>query len=101
MRIMLAVGLALGLSGCVGADAPSNYQSYFGVRVDSSPQLQQRFDRASRYCQREAPRRGTTDVASVSYLLAMRSCLARHNFIDRGAYAYPASGVGIYYFQEP
>jgi hypothetical protein len=101
MKIALAVGMALGLSGCVGADSPSNYQSYFGVPVSSSPQLQQKFDRANRYCQREVPRRGTTDVASVSYLLAMRNCLARHNFIDRGAHAYPAFGIGFYYFEEP
>jgi hypothetical protein len=98
---MLAVGIALGLSGCVGADAPSNYQSYFGVRVDSSPQLQQRFDRASGFCQREARRRGSTDIASASYVITLRSCLARHNFIDRGAYAYPALGARFYYLEEP
>ncbi|PZM07674.1 hypothetical protein [Rhizobium tubonense] len=100
MRILLAVGMALGLSGCVAAGAPSNYQSYFGVPVDSSPQLQKRFDHARAYCEREAPRRGTTDSPSVSYLLAMRSCLARHNFIDRGGDAYLATDLGSSAFLE-
>jgi hypothetical protein len=92
MKCLAALAVALSL-GCISAaEAPSNYQTYSGIRVDSDPILVQRYDRALSYCQPEAMSyRGSPDTHSMIYNVALRSCLSRHNFIDRGLYAYPAN----------
>ena len=95
MRILWAVGVALSL-GCISAgEAPWQYQTYSGVRVDSDPAITARFDRAMYYCRPEAAsyNRGSPDPFDLVYVAALRQCLYRHNFVDRGAYAYPASAV--------
>ncbi|MGO4563606.1 hypothetical protein AB4Z52_00840 [Rhizobium sp. 2YAF20] len=101
MRILLTVGMTLALSGCVAAGDPSIYQAYSGVPVTSSPELQRRFEHARRYCESEAFRKGAIDSKSVAYLITMRKCLARYNFIDRGADAYPLTGIGFRFYDEP
>ncbi|MET3854702.1 MULTISPECIES: hypothetical protein [unclassified Rhizobium] len=94
MRYLAAIGVALSL-GCISAaEAPSNYQTYSGIRVDSDPVLLARYDRALSYCQPEAmSHRGSPDTHSMIYNVALRNCLYRRSFVDRGYYAYPANQV--------
>ncbi|NLS06789.1 hypothetical protein HGP14_26115 [Rhizobium sp. P32RR-XVIII] len=93
MRYLAALGVALSL-GCISAaESPSNYETYFGqVRVDSDPVVLAHYNRALPYCQYEASSwwRGSPYPYSLYYNAALRSCLSRRGFIDRGAYAYPA-----------
>ncbi|MDL2399302.1 hypothetical protein [Rhizobium mayense] len=93
MRMMLALGAVLSLACVSAGEAPSNYQSYHGIRVDSDPVLLAKYDRALRYCEPEAYSwyRGSPDPNSTMYILALRDCLYRHSFVDRGAYAYPTT----------
>lgn len=96
MRMMLAFGALLSLACVSAGEAPSNYQSYYGgVRADSDPVLLERYDRALNRCVPEAYswRRGAPDPNSTLYMLALRNCLYRHSFVDRGAYAYPTNAV--------
>jgi hypothetical protein len=94
MRYLAVFGVALSL-GCISAaEAPSNYQTYTGVRVDSDPVLLARYDRALSYCERESVSwRGSPDTRSLRYNTALRNCLYRRSFVDRGYYAYPATQV--------
>lgn len=100
MKIMLGLGLAMSLACISAADSPGEYQYYFGGRVDASPTLAAQFDKASYRCGLEAsdPDRGSADPHSYLYLLAMRNCLARHNFIDRGSYAALPITLGLDHF---
>jgi hypothetical protein len=100
MKILLGLGLALSL-GCISAaESPGDYQYYFGGRVDADPVLASRFDRAVQRCEPEAsdPYRGSPDRHSYIHLLAMRNCLARYNFIDRGSYAALPITLGLDHF---
>ncbi|PDT01939.1 hypothetical protein CO666_22735 [Rhizobium chutanense] len=102
MRLMAVVGVTLGL-GCISAaESPSNYQSYSGVRVDTDPVLLARYDKALRWCGPEAGswQRGSQDSRSLRYNAALRSCLSRHSFIDRGVYAYPIPEVYFEHFLD-
>ena len=100
MKIMLGLGLAMSLACISAADSPSEYQYYFGGRVDSSPVLSAQFDKAARYCSVEASdaNRGSSEPGSYLNLIAMRNCLARHNFIDRGSYAALPITLGLDHF---
>ena len=101
MRYLAAIGVALSL-GCISAaEAPSNYQTYTGVRVVSDPVLLSRYDRALSYCQPEAMSyRGSPDTHSMIYNVALRSCLYRHSFVDRGSFAYPATRIFDHVFDR-
>lgn len=88
---------------CVSAAAsPSDYQTYFGAPVDSSPIILAQFDKAANHCEAEAslPGRGSPDVESYPHIIAVRGCLARYNFIDRGAYAYLPIVLGLDHFLD-
>ena len=93
MRMMLALGAMLSLACVSAGEAPSNYQSYQGIRADSDPVLLAKYNRALRYCEPEAYSwyRGSPDPNSSMYILALRDCLYRHSFVDRGSYAYPTT----------
>ncbi len=90
---MLALGAMLSLACVSAGEAPSNYQSYHGIRADSDPVILARYDRALQHCQPEAYswQRGSPDPNSSMYILALRSCLYRYSFVDRGAFAYPTT----------
>ncbi|MBB6483816.1 hypothetical protein [Rhizobium lusitanum] len=96
MKMMLALGAILSLACVSAGEAPSNYQSYHGgIRVDSDPVLLAKYGRALNYCEPEAYswRRGSPDPESTLYTLALRNCLYRQGFLDRGLYAYPLTAV--------
>ncbi len=100
MKIMLGLGLALSLACVSAAASPGEYQYYFGGPVDQTPTLATKFDRASDYCAVEAsrPDRGSSDVHSYIHTVAMRNCLARYNFIDRGVYSALPITLGLDHF---
>lgn len=54
MRMMLALGAILSLACVSAGEAPSNYQTYHGVRVDSDPVLLAKYNKALNYCEPEA-----------------------------------------------
>jgi len=102
MRLRAAIGLAFSL-GCISAaESPSNYQSYSGVRVDTDPVLGARYDKALQRCVPEASswQRGSPDPQSLQYNTALRNCLYRHSFVDRGVYAYPIPKVYFDHFLD-
>jgi hypothetical protein len=83
---------------CVSAAAsPSDYQTYFGTPVDASPTILAQFDKAAAHCDAEASRPGRSAPAeqTYAYTTAVRTCLARFNFIDRGSYAYLPIVLGL------
>jgi hypothetical protein len=96
---MAALGIAASLACISAAEAPSQWQTYSGVRIDSDPTLRARFDRTYRYCEPEAVHRGSPDANSLLHVTALRSCMYRYGIIDRGAYAYPANDL-FYHFLD-
>jgi hypothetical protein len=100
MKIILGLGLAMSLACISAAESPSEYQYYFGGRVDQDPVLAAHFDKAARRCAPEAsdPDRGSADPHSYLHIVAMRNCLARYNFIDRGSYAALPITLGLDHF---
>ena len=97
MRIIAALGAVVSLACVSAAASPSNYQTYFGTRVDASPTILAQFDQAASHCDAEAsmPGRNTPAAQSYSYEVAVRNCMARFNFIDRGSYAYLPIVLGL------
>lgn len=95
MKAISLIGAVLSLACISAAEAPSNYQTYHGFRVAGDPAFEPQFNRALRYCMPEAAswQRGSPDTRSLLYIAALRGCLYRHNFVDRGAYAYPATAI--------
>jgi hypothetical protein len=95
MKIKLALGLAFSLACISAAESPSNYQTYKGFRLENDPVLLAAYDSALRRCvpEAETPPRGTPEVTSLHYNAALRACLYRHGFVDRGISAYPATLV--------
>ncbi|OWW04534.1 hypothetical protein ATY81_00630 [Rhizobium sp. R72] len=91
MRISVAVGVAASLLAVSAAEAPGQWQTFHGVRMDSDPLLLARFDRAYRYCEPEAVYRGSPYPTNPWHVTALRSCMYRLGIVDRGAYAYPAN----------
>ncbi|MBW9053540.1 hypothetical protein [Rhizobium mesosinicum] len=92
MRYFACIGVVLSLACVSAAEAPSNYQVYGGVRVDSDPVLLHKYDHALGRCEPEAMgKRGSPDTHGLIYNAALRGCLYRYGFTDRGAYAYPAN----------
>ena len=101
MRYFACIGVVLSLACVSAAEAPSNYQVYGGVRVDSDPVLLRKYDHALRRCQPEAlGYRGSPDTTSLIYNAALRGCLYRYSFIDRGSYAYPATLIFDHFFDR-
>lgn len=95
MKIVTAIGLALSLACISAAEPASNYQTYHGFRVAGDPAFEPQFNRALYHCMPEAAswQRGSPDTRSLLYIAALRGCLYRHNFVDRGAFAYPATAI--------
>ncbi len=102
MKIKLALGIALSLACISAAEAPSNYRTYSGFPVESDPYLVTRFEHALNNCVPEAqtPPRGTPYTASLHYNTALRACLYRQGYVDRGYSAYPANLVFDHLFDR-
>lgn len=103
MRMMLALGAILSLACVSAGEAPSNYQTYHGgVRADSDPVLLANYGKVLNYCEPEAYswQRGSPDANSTLYWLALRDCLYRHGFVDRGAYAYPTTAISRHILEQ-
>lgn len=81
---------------CISAaEAPANYRTYGGGAIESDPLLLSAYDAALRKCVPEAlaAPRGNPEPASLHYNAALRACLYRQGFFDRGSFAYPATLV--------
>ncbi len=95
MKIKLALGLTLSLACISAAESPSNYRSFGGQSVEDDPVLLSVYSRAVDTCAWEAqtPPRGTPRTDSLHYNAALRACLYRQGFLDRGIHAYPATQI--------
>jgi hypothetical protein len=93
MNLKYVAAAVLGLACVSAAEAPENYSIYAGPTVVSDPVILDIYDRALVKCTAEAstPTRGTEFTTSLYYNAALRACLSRRGFIDRGAYAYPTN----------
>jgi hypothetical protein len=91
MRIRVALGIAASLAFISAAEAPQQWQTYGGVRVDSDQRLLTRYYQTYRHCAPEAVRRGSSDPNSLLYVTALRGCMYRYGITDRGAYSYTAN----------
>jgi len=91
MRVSVALGIVASLLAISAAEAPAEWQSFHGVRMDSDRVLLARFERAYRYCEPEANYRGSPYPANPWHVTALRSCMYRLGILDRGAYSYPAN----------
>jgi hypothetical protein len=102
MRMLVATGALLSLLCISAVNAPSNYQSYGGYPVFSDPALRSHFERAYGYCDREASWRYPRVDNSVNpmFTLAVKACLYRHSFVDRGVYSYPANQIFLHFFDR-
>jgi hypothetical protein len=102
MKLIMSAGIVLSLACISAAEAPSNYQTYDGVRVDSDPVLLNQYNRVLGYCDAEAsmPERGSPDHRSIWHILALRNCLYRHNIVDRGHESYPANAIWDHFFEQ-
>lgn len=95
MNIKYVAAAILGLACVSAAEAPQNYRVYAGPDVTSDPVILQVYDHAVANCTYEAstPQRGTLDATPYIYNAALRACLSRHGFSDRGSNAYPTNSV--------
>ncbi|NTF07267.1 hypothetical protein G6L37_14055 [Agrobacterium rubi] len=95
MNIKYVAAAILGLACVSAAESPQNYSVYAGPDVTSDPILVQVYDRALATCTAEAstPPRGTGYNTSLYYNAALRACLSRHGFVDRGQNAYPTNSL--------
>ncbi|WP_320202343.1 hypothetical protein [Agrobacterium rosae] len=95
MNIKYIAAAILGLACVSAAEAPQNYRVYAGPDVTSDPIILEVYDRALANCTYEAstPTRGTVYTASYIYNAALRACLSRHGFSDRGSNAYPTNSL--------
>jgi hypothetical protein len=93
MRFTAPAAIILSLAFISAAEAPSNFRTYGGSRIESDPILAAAYDNALSRCVPEAmtPPRGTPEVSSLHYNAALRSCLYRQGYVDRGTWAYPAT----------
>lgn len=101
---MIKTGLALALSlACISAaEAPANYRTYGGARIEENSVLLAHYDRAVQKCSAEAstPPRGNLDPTTLHYNAALRACLYRQGYFDRGAYSYPATLIFDHFFDR-
>jgi hypothetical protein len=95
MKAKLPFGLALSLACISAAEAPANYQTYSGLRIEGNVTVQASYRSALRTCIPEAatPPQGDPNSHSLRYNAALRACLYRYGFIDRGQHAYPANMI--------
>lgn len=95
MTIKYVAAAILGLACISAAEAPQNYRLYSGPDVTSDPVILSVYDRALDKCTVEAstPPRGTVYHASYYYNAALRACLYRQGFVDRGADAFPTNSL--------
>lgn len=95
MNIRYVAAAILGLACVSAAESPRNYSVYGGPDVESDPVLLDVYDKAVMTCSHEAsiPPRGTPYTASYYYNAALRACLSRHGFTDKGAFAYPSNSL--------
>ncbi|RWX75630.1 hypothetical protein EPK99_18210 [Neorhizobium lilium] len=102
MKLKLMIGAALSLACISAAEAPSNYRTYGGSSLDRDPVLLSAYDNALSRCVPEAmtPPRGTPHTNSLHYNAALRSCLYRQGYVDRGVSAYPATLVFDNFFDR-
>jgi hypothetical protein len=93
MKVKLALGLALSLACISAAESPSNFQTISGGPVEGDSIALAAYDNALARCLPEAqtPPLGSQQATSLRYNAALRACLYRQGFIDRGAHAYPAT----------
>lgn len=91
MRYFCVAALSLALVSA--AESPANYRVYGGQDVQSDPLIIETYNRVLAKCIPEAgtPPRGNANTQTLHYNAALRGCLYRHGFIDRGAYAYPTN----------
>ena len=91
MNFKYIAAALLGLACVSAAEAPQNYRVYAGPDVTSDPIILDIFDRAVMKCTAEAstPPRGAAYTTSTYHTVAVRACLSRQGFVDRGGYAYP------------
>lgn len=99
MRSLASIGALASLTLISAAESPGNYESFGAIRADSTPAITRHYDAALARCRPEAltPPRGTTETASLRYSAALRACLYRQGYIDRGSSAYPATLVFDYF----
>ena len=102
MKTIAMFGALLSMATVSAAASPTEYRTYFGSPVDASPVIQGRFDMAADHCEAEAssPARGSPDLGSYAHIVAVRGCLARYNFIDRGAYSTLPIVLGLDHFLD-
>jgi hypothetical protein len=102
MRMLVATGVLLSLACISAVNAPSNYQTYGGIRVDSDPVIVNHYQRTAGYCDQEAAWRypRVADSVDPMYTLAFKACLYRHNYVDRGAFSYPANQIFLHFFDR-
>ncbi|TDK38764.1 hypothetical protein E2F50_01015 [Rhizobium deserti] len=95
MKAKVVVGMALSLACISAAESPSNYQTYSGLRIAGDPVIEARYHSALRTCIPESatPPHGDLNNHSLRYNAALRACLYRYGFVDRGQYAYPANVI--------
>lgn len=96
------IGAVLSIACVSAAASPTDYQTYFGARADSNRVILMQFEKAADRCETEAsrPGRGSPVRDSYAFAVASRGCLARNNFVDRGAYAYPRIVLGLDHFLD-
>jgi hypothetical protein len=102
MKKIAIFGAVLSMASISAAASPTDYRTYFGSPVDASPVIQAQFYKAADHCEAEASSlgRGSPDLESYSHIVAVRGCLARYNFIDRGAYATLPIVLGLDHFLD-
>ncbi|MDE1158801.1 MAG: hypothetical protein PW791_11080 [Neorhizobium sp.] len=100
MRSVVFIGMVASLAFVSAAESPSNYQSLSGIRADGDSSTARRYDAALSRCRPEAltPPRGTHETGSLRYSAALRACLYRQGYIDRGSFSYPATLVFDHFF---
>ncbi len=100
MKSLALIGALASLAFISAAEAPANYQSFGGVTADSNPVTTRHYEAALKHCRPEAinPPRGTREVGSLRYSAALRACLYRQGYLDRGSFAYPANLAFDHFF---
>ena len=85
-----ALAFILVLAGTPAVQASPNHPLYGAVPLETHPELHAAFGRALEHCRFEAsdPVRGSDDVHSLLFDVALRACLYRRGFFE-GRYAYP------------
>jgi hypothetical protein len=102
MMIKTGVALALSLACISAAESPANYRTYSGTQIEQDPVLLAHYERTAQKCSWEAstPPRGNLDTTTLHYNAALRACLYRQGYYDRGGNAYPATLIFDHFFDR-